>query len=587
MDRHGSRRAARLRTAAARPRERGRGVRPCLSAAARRRPGRPARRRGALPRGRGRLRAGRRAQRRARGRPRVQPDAGGARLPARRLGVETSTRRPAVPRRLGQRGAARRAACASCATRTRSSACAAAPSGAITARRAPGRGAARESVMHFELDRRLAPEELADARGRRARRAGDVRRVVATSRRCASACRRWPRAGPAPAPRATPTRREEAVAFLRWLADDHFVLLGAASTRSPTGRSALVPGSGLGLLAARRARPSRSRVPARRPRRGLRERATEGALLIVSQDEPRCRPCTAASAWTTSACAASRPTARSSASRAWSGCSPRTPTPSPRRGCRCCGGKLRADPRRRGPRSPAPTTTRPRVALFDSFPKDELLAAPTEDLRRAIVALLGAAAPTDVRVLGRRAADGRGASLIVALPRDRYDRRRCASACGGCSRERYGTDRGRAHEVLGEDDRVALHVTVHAPRRAARGRRRASSGARSRALARTWDDRARATRSSSARPRARADARRALGAAPPGVLQGRASTRAGRRTTSSASRRWRPGGETFVVGLQDERRRRRPADARGVLPARAEGRAVAGHADARAPRACA
>ena len=40
------------------------------------------------------------------------------------------------------------------------------------------------------------------------------------------------------------------------------------------------------------------------------------------------------------------------------------------------------------------------VALFESFPKDELFAAPTEDLRRAVVALLGLH-PDQGRVLGR------------------------------------------------------------------------------------------------------------------------------------------------------------------------------------------
>ena len=57
------------------------------------------------------------------------------------------------------------------------------------------------------------------------------------------------------------------------------------------------------------------------------------------------------------------------------------------------------------------------VALFESFPKDELFAAPVEDLRRAVVALLG---------LHRRAACACSAaatptaaapSIIVALPK--------------------------------------------------------------------------------------------------------------------------------------------------------------------------
>ena len=60
------------------------------------------------------------------------------------------------------------------------------------------------------------------------------------------------------------------------------------------------------------------------------------------------------------------------------------------------------------------------VSLFDSFPKDELFAASTDDLRGAVVALL-ALQGQQVRLLGRRDPDSRSASLIVALPRSRYD----------------------------------------------------------------------------------------------------------------------------------------------------------------------
>ena len=60
------------------------------------------------------------------------------------------------------------------------------------------------------------------------------------------------------------------------------------------------------------------------------------------------------------------------------------------------------------------------VALFDTFPKDELFAAPVDDLRRAVVALLALEGTDRVRLLGRRSVDGRSASFILALPRDRY-----------------------------------------------------------------------------------------------------------------------------------------------------------------------
>src|SRR4051812_49905368 len=61
------------------------------------------------------------------------------------------------------------------------------------------------------------------------------------------------------------------------------------------------------------------------------------------------------------------------------------------------------------------------VALFDSFPKDELFAAPIDDLRRVVGALLALEGTSRVRLLGRRAPDGRSAAFILALPRDRYE----------------------------------------------------------------------------------------------------------------------------------------------------------------------
>ena len=90
----------------------------------------------------------------------------------------------------------------------------------------PGQAPATESVMHFELDRRLAPEELAvleDA----------VRKVLAAVRKVVSD---FPAMGArldhmvaqvrAGASSAEPGEAEEAIAFLEWLRDDHFILLG-------------------------------------------------------------------------------------------------------------------------------------------------------------------------------------------------------------------------------------------------------------------------------------------------------------------------------------------------------------------------
>ena len=101
------------------------------------------------------------------------------------------------------------------------------------------------------------------------------------------------------------------------------------------------------------------------------------------------------------------------------------------------------------------------VALFDSFPKDELFSARADDLRRAVVELLSLEGDR-VRLLGRRSADNRSVSLIAALPASRYDPD-VLEAFLRLLRERFGTDAVAAQTVLGEGERVRVHVTVHVP----------------------------------------------------------------------------------------------------------------------------
>src|SRR3712207_2186856 len=101
------------------------------------------------------------------------------------------------------------------------------------------------------------------------------------------------------------------------------------------------------------------------------------------------------------------------------------------------------------------------VSLFDSFPKDELFAARTDDLRRAVVELLSLEGDR-VRLLGRRSSDDRSVSLIAALPAARYDAE-LLEAFTALLRDRFGTGSIDTHTVLAEGERVRVHVTVHAP----------------------------------------------------------------------------------------------------------------------------
>src|SRR5215204_4931247 len=246
----------------------------------------------------------------------------------------------------------------------------------------PREASARESVMHFDLDRRLDDaglEALADA----------VREVL-----------------------------DDTVAFLEWLLQDHFIFLGYREYRITEETISVVPGSGLGILADEESSHFCKPVPIASLPEDVRERALEGDLLIVSKtnrlstvhrgvrmDYVGVRKVAAdgrisgelrmLGLFTTKAYA-----------------EPASQTPLLNRKLRQI---LRHEDLIEGSHD-----YKAAVTLFDSFPKDELFSARTDDLRRAVVALLSLEGDR-VRLLGRVSSDGRSASLIAAVPAARYD----------------------------------------------------------------------------------------------------------------------------------------------------------------------
>src|SRR4051794_35599239 len=85
--------------------------------------------------------------------------------------------------------------------------------------------AQRESVMHFELDRRLTPEELAALEDGVRAVLGTVRDVVHAFPELVARLDRMAEYARA-AEGFAEAEREDTLAFLRWLRDDHFVFLG-------------------------------------------------------------------------------------------------------------------------------------------------------------------------------------------------------------------------------------------------------------------------------------------------------------------------------------------------------------------------
>ena len=192
----------------------------------------------------------------------------------------------------------------------------------------------------------------------------------------------------------------------------------------------------------------------------LRNLATGGELLIVDKANVRAR-CTGASGWTTSASAARPPDGELAGEARLLGLFTTKAYPEAASETPVLHRKLRrvleAEDLIEGSHD-----HRAAVALFDAFPKDELFAAPVDDLRRAVVALLALEGTDRVRLLGRRAADGRSASLILALPRERY-RALLVGARRKLFKRRFHAHDVEAQHMLGESARARVHFLVHSP----------------------------------------------------------------------------------------------------------------------------
>jgi glutamate dehydrogenase len=360
------------------------------------------------------------------------------------------------------------------------------PDGDIARVLPPSGAPATESVMHFELDRRLAPEELADLEDAVRSVLADVRRVVRDFPALRERVDEIVGVAQAGAARYEADEVEEVVAFLQWLARDDYILLGARDYELRDGALQVVAGSGLGLLDEESRSAFAKPVPVDTLERGLRERAFGGDLLLVSKTN-RLSP------------------VHRRARMDYVGIR------------RVAGdGEVVGESRLIGlfttkayaePASDTPVLHRKLhqilasedliegshdykavVTLFESFPKDELFAAPIEDLRRAVVSLLGLQ-PEQGRVLGRRDADGRSASIIVALPKGRYDAT-LLTRLEAFLRKRFDASAVDADEVLGED-RVRVHFTVYRPEGDLPEVSFRDLENEVLDLTRTWDDRAR------------------------------------------------------------------------------------------------
>ncbi len=323
----------------------------------------------------------------------------------------------------------------------------------------------RESWIHVELTKRL---EDASERERLAERLHDVlddaRKATAdfdAMRRALDEVAFQTRASAGSRYRADEI--DEAISFLQWLLDNHFVFLGFREydlIETPEGPAAQVrPGSGMGILhdeqASRWCKPTllRDVEPA------LRARMEGGDLLIVSR---------------TNAISTVHRHVRMMyvgvkkvggdgrllgeyrllglfAQKAYA--QPATTIPVLRR-------KLRQILEREDIVDHS-YDERALRALFDAFPKHELFAADTDELRRTLIELLEIQKGQDVRVLLRSEESRRSVSILVAVPRERFNAA-IRLKVQQLLVERYGATSVDYHLTMTERDQALMHFVLHA-----------------------------------------------------------------------------------------------------------------------------
>jgi glutamate dehydrogenase len=320
----------------------------------------------------------------------------------------------------------------------------------------------RESVMHFELDRVLSEAERAKLEKAIRRVLQDVRLAVRDFDAMQAAVKRMIDIAWDGVVLYSDGEVAETVAFLEWLLDLNFVFLGYREYELvdlPQGRAlAAVEGSGLGILSKRGWSSYEEPVLLDTIEPNLRARIEGGDLLIYSKTN---RESTVHRRARMDYIGVRRVSDDGRivgearliglfTSKAYM--EPASKTPLLHRKLNQI---LEAEDLFEGSHDYKAV-----VSIFESFPKDELFAASAEELRQQVIGLLHLQESQHVRLFIRRDLYGRSVSLLVALPRDRFNaevRRRLQELF----MDRFHGTTVDYHLSITESGMAQLHFTVH------------------------------------------------------------------------------------------------------------------------------
>jgi glutamate dehydrogenase len=335
------------------------------------------------------------------------------------------------------------------------------PDGRLTGLGAALSSERRESVQHYELQRKLFPADLPALEAAVTRILEDVRRAVVDFEALLGVIPKMVQYAQKGQAFYELEEVEEAVSFLEWLTEDNFVFLGYREYQAvdtPEGKAIRCrDGSGLGILSDDRKSSLREpRLLSEMPPQ-VAARYEQGDLLIISKtnrlstvhrrarmDYIGIRIIDSDGHTTGEARLLGLFTSKAYMERA-------SRTPVLRR-------KLddiaRAEDLIEGSHDHKAV-----VAIFEGFPKDELFGVPEDDLRRLIMGLLDLQERAQVQLFVRRDLLDRSARILVAMPRERYSTT-LARSLESLFVNRFGGTSVDFHLELGTSALARLHYRV-------------------------------------------------------------------------------------------------------------------------------
>jgi glutamate dehydrogenase len=348
----------------------------------------------------------------------------------------------------------------------------------------------RESFMHFEVDRTLSEAASREFEERLASILHDVAVVVRDFDPMQQRVREMQELARSATIRFPEDEVEEVARFLGWLLELNFVLLGFREyelSMTKEGRAIrAVPGSGLGILSDVDRSTFAEMTPLASLPEDVRQRIEGGGLLIYSKTQ-------------------AYSTVHRRARMDYIGVRKVDPSGEIVGEARLIGlftSKAYMEPAAKTPLLhhkleqviaaedliPGSHDYKAVVALFESFPKDELFQASPDELRRLVIGLLQLEEHAGIRVLIRRDLYGHNVSVVVALPRDRFNadlRKRLQELF----LRRFSGTTIDYHLSLGETESARIFFTIHvAPGVPIPEVPYEELEAEVERLARTWDD---------------------------------------------------------------------------------------------------